>query len=538
MAHGKDLRMRPDSTAPLSWPLRNASVSVADGYGIRVFVQRGQLVVEDGVGRNRRRRVYARATHGLSRLVLLGREGFVTLEALRWLTDLGIAFLHIDRNGRVLASSQGGSGDARLRRLQALCATTSTGLEISRSLLRMKLTGQARVLATLDANAELVSAFESSMEALEAADSLGELVFAERDAALAYWTAWAPVNVTFARSDAKLVPEYWLRFGKRGSPLTSAPRLAINPANALLNYLYAILEAETRIACLTVGLDPGLGIVHVDYRSRDSFVLDLMEAARPDVDAYVLDLLRSRAFTRRDFSETRRGICRVLAPLSHELIKTAPHWASTIAPIVEGIASQLSDSPGSRIDQLSTPLTGTNRAAGRTRKPRRHSRVAKATQPQPSKVRTPTPMPACKRCNEPVPRRERVYCDACLPHYQREQYAKAFSGSGLEAIERMKQTGHDPTHTAAAEEKRGATTAERKRAIREWEARYGKLTDLAAFGRDILPLIQGVSLSRLRCATGLSVRYVSQVRRGEKIPHPKHWDAFLSCAHDDDERTG
>jgi CRISPR/Cas system-associated endonuclease Cas1 len=42
----------------------------------------------------------------------------------------------------------------------------------------------------------------------------------------------------------------------RGSLLTSSPRLAINPANAILNYLYAILEAETRLACLTLGLDP------------------------------------------------------------------------------------------------------------------------------------------------------------------------------------------------------------------------------------------------------------------------------------------
>jgi hypothetical protein len=64
----------------------------------------------------------------------------------------------------------------------------------------------------------------------------------------------------------------------RGSLLTSSPRLAIKPANAILNYLYAILEAETRLACLTLGLDPGLGIVHADHRDRDSFALDLMEA--------------------------------------------------------------------------------------------------------------------------------------------------------------------------------------------------------------------------------------------------------------------
>jgi CRISPR-associated protein Cas1 len=93
---------------------------------------------------------------------------------------------------------------------------------------------------------------------------------------------------------------------------------------AILNYLYAILEAETRLACLTVGLDPGLGLVHVDYRNRDSFALDLMEAARLQVDTHLLELLQTRKFTRRAFAETARGVYRINPPLSHELAETAP----------------------------------------------------------------------------------------------------------------------------------------------------------------------------------------------------------------------
>src|SRR5262249_54091333 len=31
-------------------------------------------------------------------------------------------------------------------------------------------------------------------------------------------------------------------------------------------------------------------------------------------------------------------------------------------------------------------------------------------------------------------------------------------------------------------------------------------------------------------ATGLSLRYVSQIRRGEKVPHPRHWTSILSAA--------
>jgi len=45
-----------------------------------------------------------------------------------------------------------------------------------------------------------------------------------------------------------------------------------------------------------MGLDPGLGLLHVDQRSRDSLSCDLMEAVRSKVDAYVLDQLQSRTF--------------------------------------------------------------------------------------------------------------------------------------------------------------------------------------------------------------------------------------------------
>ena len=70
-------------------------------------------------------------------------------------------------------------------------------------------------------------------------------------------------------------------------------------------------------------------------------------------------------------------------------------------------------------------------------------------------------------------------------------------------------------------------------ARKEWDERYGKLVDLSVFDREILPLIQDVSLSRLVRATGLSLRYVSLIRRGAKRPHPRHWRGFLAAAEEE-----
>lgn len=93
----------------------------------------------------------------------------------------------------------------------------------------------------------------------------------------------------------------------------------------------------------------------------------------------------------------------------------------------------------------------------------------------------------------------------------------------------MKATGTDPTHGRQAAARRAETNVTRKRQARERDEQNGKLVDLSAFQRDILPLIQDVPLSRLQLATGLSFRYVSLIRRGERTPHQRHWQAILGA---------
>src|SRR5262249_1284784 len=159
----------------------------------------------------------------------------------------------------------------------------------------------------------------------------------------------------FVHADAPRVPEHWRTFGRRASPITGNPRLAANPANAILNYCYAILEAECRIACITVGLDPGLGGLHADHKGRDSLALAVMEALRPEVDAFVLDLLEGHVFRARDFHETRQGACRILAPLTHHLAATAPRWRRAAGPVVENIAQVLMDRPDT-VAGVPTPI--------------------------------------------------------------------------------------------------------------------------------------------------------------------------------------
>src|SRR3954467_11591763 len=139
------MRTQPiDSVA--AWPeelIPTGGALVLRGYGLDIRVWRGRLRVEDGMGRGRRSGILDRATSGLRRLVGLGHTGSISLEAIRWLTDIGAGYEQIDADGRVLASL-GPSGVAQptLRRAQAMAPDTAIGLNAARQLLQRKVAAQ------------------------------------------------------------------------------------------------------------------------------------------------------------------------------------------------------------------------------------------------------------------------------------------------------------------------------------------------------------------------------------------------------------
>src|SRR6266852_637344 len=110
------------------------------GYGIKVNVDRGHLTIQDGIGSDRRQARFSRVGYGLRRLVVIGSDGMVSLAALRWLADQDAAFVMLERDGSVLATTGPiRSSDARLRRAQALAQQSGVALQIARALIEQKL---------------------------------------------------------------------------------------------------------------------------------------------------------------------------------------------------------------------------------------------------------------------------------------------------------------------------------------------------------------------------------------------------------------
>ncbi len=248
----------------------STGICVADGMGLRLSVDHGALVVEDGIGDHRRLRRFERATHGLRRLVVLGTSGNLSLGALHWCRRLGIGVVVLAPDGgAVLASTPRASDDARLRRIQALAPGQGVGLDIARWIIAAKLTGQATILAQRFGADDAAGTVADLVGALDFADDVDEVRQLEASAAALYFGAWTGRDEClprFATKDLRRIPPHWSRYEGRRSVLASgnSNRKAERPTNAILNYLYALIEVEAVMACHVVGLDPGLGIIHSD----------------------------------------------------------------------------------------------------------------------------------------------------------------------------------------------------------------------------------------------------------------------------------
>lgn len=480
--------MRAHPTRPTA-----SGVYVVGGYGVKITVQRGRLVVHDGVGDDRRAARFDRIS-GLKRMVVLGRSGYVSLDAIQWCWDAGVEIVQLDRDRNILLTTvRREVGTNRARRVQALAPFCAIGVEAARLVTRTKIAGQRSLLPRLPSGDRADQTLESAQRSVEEAETIDQVLAAERAAARSYWECWVSIPISFAGRQDR-VREHWRVFGQRSSPITGANRYAVSPAGAVLNYTLALLESETMLALQASSLDPALGIWHTDERHRSSLSLDAMEAGRTTAESLVLDLLAETKLRTRDFHEDGRGVVRTLPPLTRHLAQ----WMPTLAAAVEPIVLDL----GRLFDCTITNADTGRLLLGAPRRPE-HRRTARQARPPASHLH------ACRSCGTILSANGRdPYCDDCGP--DRPSTAA---------------TAHQTAGTRVTQARRDSIRRQRNAAL-EWDRTHPERPDPATFRREILPHLAGVSYSHLSRTTGLSRRYCKLIATGENVPHPMHWDAF------------
>jgi CRISPR-associated endonuclease Cas1 len=475
------------------------------GYGIKVSIDRGHLALEDGIGPERRQARLPRVGHGLRRLVVIGSDGMVSLAALRWLADQDAAFVMLDRDGSVLATTGPvRKSDARLRRAQGLADCSGTGMRIVRELISQKLLGQERVARERLNASEVADTIANVRTAVPTVNTKQAFLALESRAANVYWSSWRDLPIQFPKRDLHRVPDHWRTFGPRMSPLTASPRLAVNPANAILNYLYALLESETCLAIAAIGLDPGLGFLHLDTANRDSLACDLMEPIRPIVDAYLLDLASRGPLRREWFFEQRDGNCRLMSSFAAQLSQTALTWRNAVAPYAERV-SKLLWAGRPRTNRTGLPPTRLTQS---------HRREAKG-HPSIQPVRQSHPVPLrCQTCGTSVAAGSK-YCAECAVNVSRENLIEAA------------KSGRVATVSAKAQALRSATQRRQAAARKAWNpSDKPDWLDQKTYREKIMLRLAGVTVRTVVSALAVSEPYATNIRAGRCIPHPRHWLAL------------
>jgi hypothetical protein len=330
----------------------------------------------------------------------------------------------------------------------------------------------------------------------------------ESSAAVAYWFGWQTVSVNFPKSDLSRVPEHWKSFSARRSPISGSQRVAADPVNAMLNYLYALLEAEARLAVSALGLDPGLGFLHVDAPSRDSLASDVMEPIRPEVDAFVLNWISQAPLKRKWFFERPDGNCRLMPSVTEQLSETVPMWRIAVAPVAERVARILWQTTKKSQYILAPP----------TRLTQRHKREAKGAPSLPVPSKTPQPQNVCQGCGSHI-RAGKKYCVNC---------AVATSTNRLLDVARR---GRIISVSPEVNARRAEKTRGHNLARWGWSAssQPAWLTN-EFYETKVQPLLANIPRSTISTALGVSKTYASEIRAGKSLPHPRHWQKLADLA--------
>jgi hypothetical protein len=105
-----------------------------------------------------------------------------------------------------------------------------------------------------------------------------------------------------------------------------------------------------------------------------------------------------------------------------------------------------------------------------------------------------------------------MYCLKCVPAINRERL--------IETAE----LGRIATHSPKAEARRAATHMKHVEAQRRWNpSALPNWLDEEFYRREVLPRLSNLTAKKIREAMDVSHPYATFVKRGLKIPHPRHW---------------
>lgn len=227
--------------------------------------------------------------------VVAGRNAQLSTQTIFELMGLRIPIFYINDYGKIIGQFvYEKQSTARFFRQLEMFREPSSQLKLSREIISEKISNQRDLLKRYEKTVDFEKLDQTSSklkrfaEKLSNAQSLDEIRGIEGAASKIYFATFS-----------KILDQTRWKWKERSQ------HPAKDPVNSLLNYGYAFLEREVRIATALVAMDARIGFFHSNDGRKDSLVFDLMEFFRqPIIDRFVLNLLNKKMIQSENFSST------------------------------------------------------------------------------------------------------------------------------------------------------------------------------------------------------------------------------------------
>ena len=226
-----------------------------NGHGINMHVDGARLHIKDGrfsTTEEPQEYVYSPKRIDIDSIIIYGKSGNLTLEAVRWLIKHNVQVSILDWNGKLLTTMlPPESTNVKTKFAQyRVFEDKEARLEIAKKFIEAKFYKSKAVLDFLSQRyPEIKFDISDGLTKLKDVKSTREILGVEGTLAGKYWIEFS-----------KAVPKEY-DFCNRIDQFRRAMGSG-DMVNTMLNYGYSLLEAECLKAINSVGLDPHVGFLH------------------------------------------------------------------------------------------------------------------------------------------------------------------------------------------------------------------------------------------------------------------------------------
>ena len=311
---------------------RNSNPLILTGHGTSMRIDKGTLLIKEGFSHYPQKQLDLRYFAGdleLPRIILmLDGSGSLSFDVLSWLGEQNVALARIKSSGQVavVCSATGYIANRenvfwQIETAQDQAAKLTYSIDLIKAKLANCIDTLEIVFNPNDRRQKTIQKLQNAISELSSnpPKDLKQLRGIEATCASSYFGIWSGYALQWKTIGRYPIHPHWLKYVGRPSQANGLKPKNVNashPINAMLNYAYAVKQAELQITAIADGFDPTIGIMHNGRRGLPAYIFDQIEPERPLVDRALLDFISRHQFSGADFTLRSDGVCRLSPQLA------------------------------------------------------------------------------------------------------------------------------------------------------------------------------------------------------------------------------